>query len=117
MFDKKCIKWLIEQFGSIKDDIPQITPSQWAEENRYLPPSVTNIPSFYSFEITPGKFPVVTDPNGKTARFCIHTIGFSCNPIDEVVIAYLHIRNRFDEWMDMAIIHNAQSGFQRERKT
>ncbi len=70
----------------------------------------------YRFVIIPGQFVECVDPNGKTARLCIHTIGFSCNPIDEVIISYLHIRNKFDEWMRMATVHGAEQGFQRSRK-
>lgn len=70
----------------------------------------------YRFEIAPGQFVSVTDPNGKTARLCIHTVGFSCNPIDEVIISYLHIRNKFDEWMAIAAAHSPQAGFQQRRK-
>lgn len=69
----------------------------------------------YRFVITPNQFVECTDPNGKTARLCIHTKRFSCNPIDEAIISYLHIRNRFEEWMAMAVVHSAQSGFQRNR--
>jgi len=67
----------------------------------------------YSFKVAPGKFVECTDPNGKTASLCIHTVNFSCNPIDEVVIAYLHIKNHLAEYMDKAVAHSAQAGFQR----
>jgi hypothetical protein len=55
----------------------------------------------YTFHIAPGKFVDCIDPTGKS---------------DEVVISYLHIRNKFDAWMDMAIAHGAQAGFQKKRK-
>ena len=70
----------------------------------------------YCFVIAPGNFIDCTDPNGKTARLCIHTMGLSCNPIDEVVISYLHIRNKFDDWMKMSIAHGAEQGFRKARQ-
>lgn len=68
----------------------------------------------FTFVITTGEFVDCTDPAGKTARLCIHTVGFSCNPIDEVIISYLHIRNRLQEWLNMAVAHSAQSGFSKK---
>jgi hypothetical protein len=65
----------------------------------------------YKFVIKPGQFVDCTDPNGKSARLCIHTLGFAVNPIDEVIIAYLHLRHKFDEYMDMAIVHGREPGF------
>ncbi|MHA2279693.1 MAG: hypothetical protein ACXAC5_02200 [Promethearchaeota archaeon] len=65
----------------------------------------------YRFVIRPGEFVACTDPNGKTARLCIHTIGFACNPIDEVVIAFLHIKHKLAAYMREAIFHGAESGF------
>jgi hypothetical protein len=70
----------------------------------------------YSFSIKPGEFVDCLDPNGKTARLCIHTIGFQCNPIDEVVIAYLHIKHKLVAYMREAVLHRVQDGFQREPK-
>src|SRR5690606_9937696 len=46
----------------------------------------------YTFEIAPSEFVKCTDPNGKKAKLCIHTQALSCNPIDELVIAYLNIK-------------------------
>jgi len=65
----------------------------------------------YEFVIKPGEFVGTTDPNGKTARLCIHTIGFQCNPIDEVVIAFLHIRHKLAAYLHEAIVHSPQQGF------
>lgn len=67
----------------------------------------------YKFIIKPGEFVYCTDPNGKTARLCIHTMGFQCNPIDEIIIAYLHIKHKLAAYMKEAIAHGAQSGFQK----
>ncbi len=73
--------------------------------------AITMVERDYKFRIRPGQFVDCEDPNGKTARLCIHTIGLSVNPIDELVIAFLHIKHRFDAYMRMAIYHGAQPGF------
>lgn len=65
----------------------------------------------YTFVIRPGEFVDTTDPNGKTARLCIHTRSFACNPIDEIVIAFLHIRHKLSAYMAEAIVHGAEPGF------
>jgi phage terminase large subunit GpA-like protein len=40
-------------FEKLIDTVATITPSQWAEQNRYLSASVTRIPGYYSFDIAP----------------------------------------------------------------
>lgn len=45
--------YLSERFESLTDEMISITPSQWAEEHRYLPPSVTPMPGYYRYEIAP----------------------------------------------------------------
>jgi hypothetical protein len=70
----------------------------------------------FKFEIKPGEFVKTTDPNGKTARLCIHTIGFACNPIDEVVIAFLHIKHKLAAYLKEAIVHGPQPGFSTKLK-
>jgi len=66
----------------------------------------------YTFEIPPNGFVRCTDPNGKRADLCIHSLGFQCNPIDEVIIAYLHIRHKLAAYMSVAVKHGAEPGFQ-----
>lgn len=56
----------------------------------------------YTFTVAPSANIQVVDPKGNRAGLCIHTIGFSCNPIDEIVIAVLNIQNRFYEFMSKA---------------
>lgn len=65
----------------------------------------------YRFAIRPGDFLTCTDPNGHTARLCIHTLGFQVNPIDEVIIAYLHIKHQFEAYMQEAVVHSPEPGF------
>jgi len=67
----------------------------------------------YIFVIEPGHFIRCTDPAGRHAQLCIHTWGCCCNPIDEVIIAYLHIRHRFADFMRTAILHYADENFRR----
>ena len=66
----------------------------------------------YQFVIKPGDFVNCTDPSGKTARLCIHTLSFAVNPIDEVIIAFLHIKHKLLAYMKEAIFHGAERGFQ-----
>lgn len=53
MFEKECLEWLAEQFKDLTDTIPSVTVSEWAEEKRYLPPSVGSMPGYYSYRVTP----------------------------------------------------------------
>lgn len=69
--------------------------------------------SGYTFEIPANTFIRCTDPNGKTAQLCIHTRSFQCNPIDEIILSYLHIKHKLKAYMKEAITHGAQRGFQR----
>lgn len=68
----------------------------------------------YAFEIPANNFVRCTDPNGKTAQLCIHTRSFSCNPIDEIILAYLHIKHKLAAYMKEAILHGAQKGFKKK---
>lgn len=70
----------------------------------------------YSFKIKPNAFIECYDPEGHKGMLCIHTRSFSVNPIDELCIAYLHIMNKFDEYMNMAILHGHDRGFCKNRK-
>lgn len=45
--------WLTERFERLTTELHIATPSSWAEEKRYLPPSVTNMPGPYRFEVAP----------------------------------------------------------------
>ena len=46
-------EWLAEQFDALTTEMEVLSPSQWAEAKRYLPPSVTSLPGFYRFEVAP----------------------------------------------------------------
>ena len=45
--------WLKEQIDALTDTKTVLTVSQWAEEKRYLPPQVTPLPGFYSYNVAP----------------------------------------------------------------
>lgn len=45
--------WLLEQIAGLTTSIEIVTPSQWAEKNRYLPASVTALPGHYRFDVAP----------------------------------------------------------------
>ena len=46
-------QWLLDQIALIPDSIEHVKPSQWAEQNRYLPPSVTPLPGYYRYDVSP----------------------------------------------------------------
>jgi len=65
----------------------------------------------YRFVIRPGQFVKVFDKHDVQATLCIHTFSFNCNPIDELSIAYLNIKHRFDEYWRTAIMHGCGTDF------
>lgn len=65
----------------------------------------------YTFQLAPGRFAKVTDPFGDTAELCIHTFGFSCNYIDEIVLAQQYIKHQFNWYMKTAIVHVPKGNF------
>lgn len=65
----------------------------------------------WTLRLKPGAFIDCLDPRGRKGRLCIHTVALSCNPIDEIVLAYLHIHHKFDEYMATAIPHGCDPGF------
>lgn len=46
-------EWLAQQFEALTTTIEVLRPSEWAEKKRYLPPSATSMPGFYSYSVTP----------------------------------------------------------------
>ena len=57
MLDDK--EWFIEQVMSLPDRIESVSPVEWAEENRYLPPSVTPLPGYYRYDVSPPLIEIV----------------------------------------------------------
>lgn len=45
--------WLFSQIQKLTENKLTLKVSEWAEENRYLPPQVTAMPGFYSYEVAP----------------------------------------------------------------
>lgn len=45
--------WLREKLGSLTTHLEIVTPSEWAEKKRYLPPSVTSMPGRFRFDVAP----------------------------------------------------------------
>lgn len=45
--------WLADEIESLTDRIERIAPSEWAETNRKLPPSVTSKPGMYQYKFMP----------------------------------------------------------------
>jgi phage terminase large subunit GpA-like protein len=46
-------EWLAQQFDALTTELVVMTPATWAEQKRYLPPSVTSLPGYYSFDVAP----------------------------------------------------------------
>ena len=46
-------EWLARAFEGLTSELKILSPSEWAEAKRYLPPSVTSLPGFYRFEVAP----------------------------------------------------------------
>jgi phage terminase large subunit GpA-like protein len=49
----ECREWLSNQFDTLTDENVRITVSEWAESTRYLPATLTSMPGYYSFDVTP----------------------------------------------------------------
>ena len=47
------VTWLREKLNGITDSRVITSVSEWAEEKRYLPPSVSPLPGTYSFDVSP----------------------------------------------------------------
>jgi phage terminase large subunit GpA-like protein len=45
--------WIVDSVEDLTDHVEHITPSQYNEENRYLPESVTSIPGFIRYAVNP----------------------------------------------------------------
>lgn len=52
-YNPEQAEWLLAQIGAVTDERTIITASEWAEQKRYLPSSVTPIPGYYSFDVAP----------------------------------------------------------------
>jgi phage terminase large subunit GpA-like protein len=47
------LEWLAQLIEGLTTEIEIITPSMWAERQRYLPPSATPLPGLYRFSVAP----------------------------------------------------------------
>ena len=47
------LDWLINSHDNLTEDVKYISPSEWAESKRYLPPNLSPAPGFYEFSKTP----------------------------------------------------------------
>lgn len=45
--------WLAEQLAGIPTALASLRPSEWAEQKRYLPPTVGPLPGHFRFDVTP----------------------------------------------------------------
>jgi phage terminase large subunit GpA-like protein len=46
-------EWFCDLLDDWTVEVETMTPSEWAESKRYLPPSVTSMPGYFSFKVTP----------------------------------------------------------------
>jgi phage terminase large subunit GpA-like protein len=46
-------EWLAQQYESLTTELVMLTPSEWAEQKRYLPPEATPLPGLYRFSVAP----------------------------------------------------------------
>jgi phage terminase large subunit GpA-like protein len=46
-------EWLARRFEELTTELNVVKPSEWAETNRYLPASVSNLPGYYRFSVNP----------------------------------------------------------------
>ena len=47
------VEWLLEKNENLTDEIIFVKPSEWAEQNRYLPEAVTPLPGLFDFDVMP----------------------------------------------------------------
>lgn len=47
------VEWLQAQVSNLTDELEIVSPSEWAESNRYLPDSVTSMPGYYDYDVMP----------------------------------------------------------------
>ncbi len=52
LIESQC-DWLDGRFPELTTRMVTMTPSQWAESSRYLPPQATPMPGFYRFDVAP----------------------------------------------------------------
>lgn len=52
-FEADQHEWLAQQFDALTAEMEVMTPSKWAEQKWYLPPSVTTLPGYYRFDVAP----------------------------------------------------------------
>lgn len=46
-------EWLAQQFDDLTVEMEVVSPSEWAERERYLPASITSLPGYFRFEVAP----------------------------------------------------------------
>jgi len=52
-FEKSYGVWLEKEISLLTHEIKAVTPVDWSEENRYLPPGVTSLPGYYDYNVSP----------------------------------------------------------------
>ena len=93
------VEWFKEQIGNLTEKVPGLTPSEWAEGNRYLPASVTPLPGYYNYDVAPAlreivdcmdmRSPIRELSLQKGAQICA-TVGILENTIGYIIS---HVKN------------------------
>lgn len=52
-FERNYRAWFETEIKNLTDEIHLVSPSEWAELNRYLPQGVTTMPGYYDYSVTP----------------------------------------------------------------
>lgn len=68
-------------------------------------------PDGWRFSIGDLLFIDVWDPEGNSAKICVHTARQSCHSIDEIVISYLHLMHDCADFLARANVHSPDEGF------
>src|SRR6185436_2018465 len=46
-------EWLCRQIRKLTTSVSIMTPSEWTEKRRYLPPSSSSMPGYFRFDVVP----------------------------------------------------------------
>lgn len=73
--------WIADRVGCLTDEIIRLTPSEYNEATRYLPPSVTSVPGYIRYSLTPYLREIVN-------CFDIYSPVRECNVMKGVQVGY-----------------------------
>lgn len=95
----KSEAWLVRQFEGLTDSLVVLQPSEYAEQVRYLPPQITPLPGFYSYDVAPYLLEIIDcfSPHSPVREFALMKglqIGATVGILENGILFYIgHIRN------------------------